>query len=234
VTDAPDPRGRRSFLVTLVVLALGAVLLLLASGRTWSTTVVGGTDVPAITVALTGGDLVAGGAVALLVLAGIAGLAATRRVGRVVVGVLLVLAGLGTVVVAVVFGTTWGSSPGAGDTVRGLALERAGTVGPTATTVTAWWIAAVVAGLLMVAGGVLAIVASASWPQMGRRYERREALEGPARDVASRSAWDQLDEGVDPTDGPGPDDAGGTTDATTGDATGDTTGDPRLRSGGDS
>jgi hypothetical protein len=36
--------------------------------------------------------------------------------------------------------------------------------------------------------------------------------------------------GVDPTDGPGPDDAGGTTDATTA----DTTGDPRLRSGGDS
>jgi uncharacterized membrane protein (TIGR02234 family) len=202
-------RGRRSFVVTLVVLAAGAGLLLLASGRTWSTTAVGGGDLPTVTVALTGSDLMAGGAVALLVLAGLAGLAATRRAGRILVGVLLVLAGLGVAYVAEEFGTTWGSSLGAGDTIRDIVFDRIGTEGPNTTTVTAWWVAALVAGLLVVAGGVLAIVASGSWPQMGRRYERRDGADEPARDARPRSAWDQLDHGIDPTaDAPpaGPDD----------------------------
>jgi uncharacterized membrane protein (TIGR02234 family) len=216
-------RGRRWFLVTLVVLAVGAGLLLLVAGRTWSTSVLMvGADAPTVTVSLSGGDLMAGGAVALLVLAGMAGLAATRRAGRVVVGLLLVLAGLGVVVVAGDFGDSWGSSLGAGDNIQALVFERAGIEGPLSTTITPWWIAAVVAGLVVMSGGVLAIVTSRSWPQMGRRYERREGADGPVRDVASKSAWDQLDEGVDPTDRPGPGDAP------------DTTGDPTLRAGGES
>jgi len=194
VTDssvAPDvdevARGRRWFLVTLVVLAVGAGLLLLVAGRTWSTSdLTAGTDAPTITVSLSGGDLMAGGAVALLVLAGMAGLAATRRAGRVVVGLLLVLAGLGVVVVAGDFGDSWSSSLGAGDNIQGLVFERAGIEGPLSTTITPWWTVAVVAGLVVMSGGVLAIVTSRSWPQMGRRYERRAGADGPARDVADR------------------------------------------------
>jgi uncharacterized membrane protein (TIGR02234 family) len=242
VTDAPDApdapdasvatavdevaRGRRWFLVTLVVLAVGAGLLLLVAGRTWSTSLLGGGDVPTITVSLSGGDLMAAGAVALLVLAGIAGLLATRRAGRVVVGLLLVLAGLGVVVVAGDFGTTWSSTLGAGDDIQGLVFERAGIEGSLTTTITPWWSVAVVAGLVVMAGGILAIVTSRAWPRMGRRYERREGAERQERDVAPRSAWDQLDEGVDPTAGPEPQE--------TGDTTGDTAGDPTLRAGGDS
>jgi uncharacterized membrane protein (TIGR02234 family) len=201
---APDPaaRGRRSFRAALVRLAAGAALLLLASGRTWSTTVAGGGDLPTVTVDLTGSDLIAGGAVALLVLAGIAGLLATRRFGRVVVGVLLVLAGLAVVFFAGRFGATWSSSLGDGDTIQGLVFDRVGTVAPLSTTVTAWWIAAVLAGVLVTAGGFLAIVTSGSWPQMGRRYERREGADAPERDARPRSAWEQLDEGIDPTDEP--------------------------------
>jgi len=219
VTDAPDERapddrvpddrvpdqvarGRRSFLLTLVVLATGAALLLLASGRTWSTTTVGGGDVPTVTVALTGSDLMAGGAVALLVLAGIAALAATRRVGRILVGVLLVLTGLGIVFFAGRFGATWSSSSGDGDTIRALVFERAGTEGATTTTATPWWIVAAAAGVLVVVGGAVAVLASRSWPQMGRRYERGEGADTRVRDVRPRSAWDQLDDGIDPTEEP--------------------------------
>jgi len=226
VTDESRDRGRRSFLVTLVLLAVGAGLLLLASGRTWSTTVAGGADVPVVTVVLSGSDLVAGGAVALLVLAGIAGLVATRRVGRVLVGVLLVLAGLGVVFFSVRFGTTWCSSLGDGDTIRAAVFDRVGTVSPLATTITPWWIASAVGGALVVVGGALAVLQSRSWPQMGRRYERRDAADGRAADVRPRSAWDQLDEGIDPTDGPGEPAEGG--------AAGDTSGDPTLRAGGES
>jgi len=176
----------------------------------------------------------AAGAVALLVLAGIAGLAATRRAGRVVVGLLLVLAGIGVVVVAGDFGTSWGSSLGAGDNIQGLVYERAGVEGPLTTTVTPWWVVAVLAGLVVTAGGVLAIVTSRAWPQMGRRYERREGADAPARAVAPKSAWDQLDEGVDPTAGPGPHETEGTPDGTADDTAVDTAGDPTLRAGGDS
>jgi uncharacterized membrane protein (TIGR02234 family) len=189
---------------TLVVLASGAALLLLASGRTWSTSTIGGGDVPTVTVALTGSDLMAGGAVALLVLAGLAALAATRRLGRILVGVLLVLTGLGIVFFAARFGITWNYSYGDGDTIRSLVFERAGTEGSTTTTVTPWWIAAAVAGVLVVVGGAFAVLRSGSWPQMGRRYERADAAAAPAGDARPRSAWDQLDDGIDPTDDPRP------------------------------
>jgi uncharacterized membrane protein (TIGR02234 family) len=204
VDDDAVARGRRSFRTTLVVLGAGAALLLLASGRTWSTTTIGGGDVPTVTVALTGSDLMAGGAVALLVLAGLAALAATRRLGRILVGVLLVLTGLGIVFFAARFGTTWNNSDGDGGTIRSLVFERAGTEGSTSTTVTAWWTAAALAGVLVVVGGALAVLRSESWPQMGRRYERRPGAGGPQRDVRPRSAWDQLDEGIDPTEEPPP------------------------------
>jgi len=232
VTDTPDApavpatddvaRGRRWFRVSVVLIAAGAVLLLLAGGRPWSTTTVGGGALPTVTVVLDGGDLTPSSAVAVLALAGLAGLAATRRRGRLVIGVLLVVAGAAIVDTALVFATSWDSSTGAGATIRNLALDKVGAESPTATTATGWWIASLVAGLMVAAGGAVALRTSRSWPEMGRRYERRAGTDGPAREVAPKSAWDQLDEGVDPTAGPGPY------------APGDTTGDPTLRSGGDS
>jgi uncharacterized membrane protein (TIGR02234 family) len=124
-------------------------------------------------------------------------------------------------VTGVEFATTWQSSLGFGDTLRALVVDKVGAEGPETTSVTPWWLVAVVAGLLVVFGGVLAIVTSGSWPQMGRRYERREGADAPQRDVRPRSVWDQLDEGIDPTDEP------------TTDRSGDTTAGPTLGAGGD-
>jgi uncharacterized membrane protein (TIGR02234 family) len=214
---AASALDRRGYALALVLLVVGAVLLLVAYGRTWATTTVGGSGLPTVTVALSGSDLTpAGTAIAVLALAGVAGLAAARRRGRVVVGVLLVLAGLAAAWVAVDFALSWSSSSGAGATIRAAVGERAGVdLEGARTTTTAWWLVAALAGLLVAAGGVLAVLRSRTWPEMGRRYER--GGDGSRAPAATRepSAWDQLDQGIDPTDGPDR----------------DTAGDPTLRSG---
>jgi Tryptophan-associated transmembrane protein (Trp_oprn_chp) len=53
---------------------------------------------------------------------------------------------------------------------------------------------AILSGLFVIAGGVLAAVASPAWPVMGVRFERRVASE----DV---DLWAALDRGEDPTGG---------------------------------
>ena len=244
MTDAPDGpvvpaadeagRGRRWFRLSIELIAAGAALLLLAGGRPWSTTTVGGGALPTVTVVLDGADVTPSSAVAVLALAGLAGLAATRRRGRLVIGALLVLAGAAIVDTALVFATSWSSSTGTGATIRNLALERVGAESPTSTTATGWWTASLAAGLMVAAGGVVTLRTSGSWPEMGRRYERRAGADVPARAVAPKSAWDQLDEGVDPTAGPGPHETEGTPDGTADDTAVDTGGDPTLRAGGDS
>jgi len=60
------------------------------------------------------------------------------------------------------------------------------------------------------AAGLLAVVRSGRWPQLGRRYERATSpLGGGSASADTRparrheSAWDQMDRGVDPTVGSG-------------------------------
>lgn len=209
-TDAPPPAPRpRSYAIALGSLALAAALLFLASGRTWATLLVADPGLPSLTVTISGGELTYGAPLALLALAGIAGLVALRRAGRVVAGVVLVLCALPAGVRVLQFGLTHGSSSGAGDWVAGLAGEKAGVpVDGASAAVSWWWVVELVGVLLVVLAGVLAVVASRSWPQLGRRYEREggqaRAPRGPSREAVAAapptaSAWDQLDAGVDPT-----------------------------------
>ncbi len=191
----PDRRG---YLTALGILGLGALLVLVGYGRTWSTSVVHQTGLPTLEVTLTGRDIEpAGAAAALVALAGIAGLVALRRAGRLAAGVLLVLVGGGSAYGALSFGL------GRRDAVTTLVSERAGADVAAVTTVTPWWLVAVVGGVLVAVAGVLAVVAGGRWPSLGRRYERdggpTPATGAPAR---SESSWDQLDRGVDPTVGP--------------------------------
>lgn len=194
----PDRRG---YAVALSLLVLGAVLLLVGFGRTWSTTTVGGSGLPSLSVPLTGTELTpAGTAIAVLALAGVAGLVAARRRGRVVIGVLLALAGLAAGYVAVDFAISWHTRSGLGETIIGRVSDQTGVdVGGAPTTITQWWLAAALGGALVTAGGVIAVLRSASWPEMGRRYERSGAEEGRGAVVSPESVWEQLDRGVDPT-----------------------------------
>jgi uncharacterized membrane protein (TIGR02234 family) len=203
---APSVRPR-SYSIALASLAIGAVLLFLASGRTWATLLVADPGLPSLTVTITGSELTYGAPLALLALAGIAGLVALRRAGRVVAGVVLILCALPAGVSTLVFGLTHATSTGAGDWIAAIAGEKAGVaVDGSSAAVSWWWLVELVGVLLVLLAGVLAVVASRRWPALGRRYER-DGEQAPAPGSSSRaaapaaplSAWDQLDAGVDPT-----------------------------------
>ena len=200
--------GRRGYAVALVLLLAGAGLMLLAYGRVWVTARVGDAGLPTLQVDLTGRDLQPEGtAAALVALAGIAALVATRRVGRLATGIVLVVLGLATAMRAVQFAARDSSSVDADATVGRLVAERTG-VGATGLTVShsSWWAVACLGAVLVMLAGVVVLRRSRTWPVLGGRYERAGAGAGagdpaPARtELRTDSAWDQLDRGVDPTD----------------------------------
>ena len=187
----------RSYLVTLALLAVGAGALFLGYGRTWSTTRLTESGLPALLVELSGRDVQpAGAATAIVGLAAIAGLVATRRVGRILSGLVLIIVGVLDTILAVRFGL------GERASVVAAVSERAGRdVDPelvrAATTTSIWWLAAAFGGACFVVAGVITLLKSSTWPHLGSRYERNEQSSGRAPRAVS--AWDQLDEGVDPT-----------------------------------
>lgn len=170
---APDPRARarRELTGTVLLCALGALVELLAAGRVWAT--VRGA------VATTGytGNHVASAVrpLALVALAGAAALLATKRWSRIAVGVLIVMAGAGTAVAAVVAKAPHG-----------------------AQSLSAWRVVAVVAAVPVVLAGLAAAARGYRWSVMSARYDapgsQRQRVQDP--DVA---LWDALDRGDDPT-----------------------------------
>jgi hypothetical protein len=117
------------------------------------------------------------GGVALLALAGIAGLVATGGLLRRVVGGLLALAGAAVAGAAVV-----SLLPFAAD-------------GPTATTPAPWL--AVLGGAVLLAVGLVVLVRERRLPRLGARYAAPGARPAPAD--PDRAAWQDLDAGRDPT-----------------------------------
>jgi hypothetical protein len=182
VTAAGHDRGTRRRLVAAVVgCAAGAGLALLAATRTWSTGVTARpAPLPPERVAHTGAHLIGWlPALALVGLAGAGALVATRGPARRAVGVLLVLAGLGTVVAG----------------ARGLSLAVGGA--------RAWPVLVAAGGLAVAWSGIGALRHGTSWPAMGARYERGGDAAAPAgratRDRGDAGLWDDIDRGVDPT-----------------------------------
>lgn len=171
-------RGRELRLALLLVL-VGAGLGLLAAGRPWvEQVVVRAAPLPSRTVLRPGSDVVSAlRPLALLGLAGVAALAATRGRGRTALGVLLGLAGVAMVVPA----------------VRALVSPPAGATG--------WPAAAVAGGVLLAAGGLLVAVRGPRWAALSARYEAPAAQAEPPPARPEVAAWDALDRGEDPTAG---------------------------------
>jgi hypothetical protein len=175
-------RRERGYAVAAAV--AGAGLALLAASRAWSDRA--GRTAPAglatTTDPLTGGDLYPWlPALALAALAGGGALLATRGVPRTAVGGLLMACGAG-----IVLGAAYA-----------VAQQE----------VRPWWpVVAAVGGLAVFDAGWLTVRRGRSWPALGARYERRAADDtGTAGRVDSRSLWDALDRGGDPTQDPTPD-----------------------------
>ncbi|MHC0432063.1 TIGR02234 family membrane protein [Streptomyces sp. O3] len=191
--------GRRSLAAALLLGALGATVVLLATRQTWAEgdavtaggalhQIAKGSDVTGVPAAL-----------AIVGLAALVAVFAVRRTGRYVVSGLLALSGAGIVAA---------SLGGAGDSA---ALdERAATsTGDAAAaavdvTHTAWPYVTAGGGLLILCAGLLALWFGTRWPAMSGRYERTGAPGGAKRAKAPdpdrpEDLWKALDRGEDPT-----------------------------------
>jgi hypothetical protein len=168
------------------------VLLVFAYGLPW-----GSADVPLLPgangsareVQFTGRDLYSGAAMSgWIALAGVAGLVATRSWGRIIIGGLCSLAGVGGAVAAIAFAVApEGQLDAATDSLTD------GTVAVSASTTLAWLVAAG-AGAVVASTGAWACVRGRHWPRLGSRYERTPKAPTKA------SAWDAQNMGHDPTD----------------------------------
>ncbi|TQM44700.1 Trp biosynthesis-associated membrane protein [Pseudonocardia cypriaca] len=181
MTDRPSPRALGTACAGLV---LSAVLLWAGSATVWYRVLRPG----AAPVELTGASVAPWlGGTALLALAGVAGVVATGGVLRRLVGALLGLTGAGVLVLG----------------VRALLTD------PNATDATGAPLLAVAGALVLLAVGIAVLVRERRLPRLGARYaapgERRVERD------PDRAAWEELDEGRDPTVDPAeapPGDAG--------------------------
>lgn len=185
-----SPAARREVVATMVAALIAALLLFGSSASRWAQGTgrrPAGSSFVTVHASVTGRS-VAGviEAVALLALAAVVAVPATRGRGRLVVGV---LAGAGGIAGAV-------GAVGSRSSARAQVLHRL-PVGAMVST-SPWWMVALAGALLLAAVGVVVAVRGPSWSALSSRYEapaaRRERL--PAGDAGT---WDALDRGEDPT-----------------------------------
>lgn len=191
-------RSRRSLAAALFLGAVGAAVVLLASGQIWAegTAAVGGGTV---SLDAEGGDVTGvPTALAIVGLAALVAVFAVRSAGRLLVSALLALSGAGAALAAFL---------GALDSAA-LDEKAAKTSGDAAATVealthTAWPYVTAVGGVLILLAGLLALRYGKSWPAMSGRYERdgsprsrKAAAVDPDR---PEDLWKALDRGEDPT-----------------------------------
>lgn len=180
MASEPRDRARRAVWIVAVLLLLGAAGLWGAAQLTWFAEYrdlgVRGT----VLYTETGGQRsVALVPLALLALAGIAGVVATGGWPRRLLGTLLVLAGLTACVLALLH----------------IDLHGEGDY-PVVTILTGHGLA-VLGGLLVTAAGVLTVRAAADMPRLGARYTAhggKRAGKDPDAEL-----WDALSDGEDPT-----------------------------------
>ena len=193
---------RRELQVAVGLCLLGSVLVLAGLAATWLTYRTGGTTVRLTEHAESGG--VASPvtrALGLVGLAGVLALAATRSWGRVAVGVLLALAGVGVVVSVTAFFSR------DVDLLVAAACDRLPTGclalkgypdGPTlGDRRAAATLPTLVGGALLASGGALVAARGRRWAGLGSSYEVPAAR--PERPAGDKDVWDALDRGDDPT-----------------------------------
>jgi len=188
--------ARTQLSTSCVGLAASAGLLWAGSATVWYRV----TPAAAAPVELTGAQVAPWlGGMALLALAGVAGVVATGGVPRRLVGVLLALAGVGVLVLGLrallldPFATDAPAStlpqPSSGVTVDELRHQP--------TEVTAAPLLAVAGAAVLAAVGVVVLVRERRLPRLGARYAAPG--ERPVVGDPDRAAWKDLDEGRDPT-----------------------------------
>jgi uncharacterized membrane protein (TIGR02234 family) len=198
--------GRRtgySYRLALLGLVASGLIVIAAFALPWATAsvpLVSGLAGSLTEITFAGRELFAlAAAMGWVGLAAVAGIFATRGWVRVIIGVVVVGAGLVTI----------GSSIGFGfDPEPALVGALSGRIGgtPEQWSSTPWWLFGLIGGFGLAAVGVLTLVRGRTWPGLSRRYERAAKtksnnpastnLGGP---LSALTAWDALDRGEDPT-----------------------------------
>jgi hypothetical protein len=156
--------ARRPLWIVTALLLAGAAALWGSSRLNWSTGVTGAEKVPALL------------PLALIYLAGIAGVLATSGWPRRVVGGLLALTGFAAGWLAVDGAFDQGQATGAGLLARGLAL---------------------LAGIVVVGAGVVLARTGHRMPRLGASYQTPSAAK--TGQTGDKELWSALTEGKDPT-----------------------------------
>jgi uncharacterized membrane protein (TIGR02234 family) len=218
VTDAAPPTAprparsaTRAKVTAALLAAAGAGLILASDGRGWANATI--TSPVRLSVHATGSNITSlPYALGLAGLAGAVALFAVRRVGRYLVGLVLLGAGLGTVAAVA-------TNLGHLDNTQ-LARAAEQTLGASGAqlsgvTNTAWPYVTVLGGLLVAVSGALTLVRGRTWTGLSNRYEVAPTVAGPAAHQAtpsaqspgsesgaepsSRELWDSINRGADPT-----------------------------------
>ena len=202
-------RGRAvEYALALVLDLVAAGAALLVGGRTWQTITTPRARPLSDDVLDVSGRTIdsAATALALVALAGVVAVLATRGLLRRLIGVIIGLAGVGLVWRAV---ESFGAI-GAGR-ARRLVTDRHKTIGgasvpPRVEVHTVWPALVLVCGVLVVLAGVLIAWHGQRWGAMSARYENRAVAENAAQAAAeanpqkaAASLWTALDRGEDPT-----------------------------------
>jgi hypothetical protein len=167
---------RRELTVAVVLAVLGSGLALYAASRTWVVIETPRPEpLPPVREVQSGREAVPwAAAMAFVGLAGALALLATQRLGRLVVGALLALAG-GIVVAG------------------GLAGWRTGGASFQQVEITEVWpVVSVLGGGATLVAGILAVARGRRWAAMGAKYDAPGGTE-------PSDTWDALDRGEDPT-----------------------------------
>ena len=204
--------GTREKIAAALLAAAGAGLILASDGRGWASATV--TAPIRLNVQTSGSSLTSlPYALGLAGLAGAVALFAVRRVGRYLVGAVLLAAGIGTVV-AVATNLGHLDSAQLARTAEQTLGASAAQLGPVSNT--AWPYVTLAGGVLVALSGVLTLVRGRSWTGLSNRYERHAAATAsaatpatstaespvsavPAAEPTARELWDALNRGTDPT-----------------------------------
>jgi len=201
---------RTDFVATLALDLLAAAGALLISTRIWQTVVTARPRPLADDVLGLNGRTVdaAPTALALVALAGVVALIATRGWWRRLIGGVLVLAGAG-----LVWWSLAGRTAVSAARARALVTGRHSGVGvddavvPQVTVHSVWPVLSAACGVLVVLAGLLAVLRGHRWTAMSARYEPQRAqrtADAPAGDrpaelPSSTAMWSALERGDDPT-----------------------------------
>jgi uncharacterized membrane protein (TIGR02234 family) len=184
-----EQRRRRELVIGLSLLVAGGVMGLVAMNLSWGEAYLGdGTTLP-----VRGRDVAPLYlAPPLFALAASVAVVATRRAGRLLIGVTLAVMAIVGASLSIVAGIAMADrirdwAPDAG-------YQTAGAAGGSSNMM--WY---PVACAVILLAGVFIAVLGPKWPSLGARYDRTPATGPLRRNPTARDAWDALDRGDDPT-----------------------------------